>query len=250
MQKQRLNLIALSLLVGLPALAATRLYLPSTTTCFVDPPDTLQASWGEATAPECRATSTSKVSSALTSKTQTKSNTANVRELMFQYVSLPLDGAQTISGTVKGTIRVLESAANDNLDKVSMKLIVVNNAGTALSCSGVSLLDLADYGPTNEWDIVLENRRIADGDTITSCNTADGDRIVIEIGMNNTVNGASVSGTMNVGDDQAGDCADDETTQTACNPFLEFSVTLTFKAEVTQKLNRMLVTAVPRTMSE
>lgn len=230
-----MRFISLLLLLHSLLSGVTRFYFPSTTTCFVNPPDTLQATWGEATAPECRSMDTAKASTALTSKTQSKSATANVRELMFQYVSKPLNGAQTVSGTVKGTMRVLESGTNDNLDQVSMKLLVVANDGQTLSCSGVSLLNLADYGPTNEWDVVLENRRIADGDTITSCSAADGDRIVIEIGMNNTTNGTSVSGTMNNGDNNASDCLDDETTQTACNPFLEFSVTLSFKEEATAR---------------
>src|SRR5262249_30847465 len=125
-------------------------------------------------------------------------------------------------------IRVLESAANDNIDKVSMKLIVVSEDGQTLRGT---LLTIGDYGPTNEWATTLTARRIADGDTITTVNASDKDRIVLEIGYNNTTTGTSITGNMNFGDNSGTDLGDNETDTAANNPFLELSATLSFLAE-------------------
>ena len=205
----------------------TRLYLSSTVVADVSPPFNLDSTWNEVDNADRRKCDTSKSSSVMTNKAEAKANTANVRQLVRQYVSRALDGAQTISGTVKGTIRVLESAANDNIDKVSMKLIVVSNDGQTLRGT---LLTIGDYGPTNEWATSLTARRIADGDTIGTVNALNGDRIVIELGFNNTTAGTTITGTENFGDNSVTDLGDNETDTAANNPFVELSATLTFQA--------------------
>jgi len=209
---------------------ATRLYLPSTGVCVVDPPENLgTGTWNEVDNVNCRPADTTKLSSAMTNKVEGKATTANVRQLMRQYVSKRLNGAQTVSGTVKGTIRVLESAANDNIDKVSLKLVCIDEFGTTATGT---MLAVGDYGPTNEWATSLTNRRIADGDTMTTVNCNDKDRILVEIGYNNTTTGTSITGTMNFGDDSVTDLADDEAGTAANNPFVELiNVTLSFLAE-------------------
>lgn len=208
--------------------AQTRFYLPSSGAADVSPPFTLQASWNETDNADRLKMVTTRINSAMTSKSEGKANTANTRQLVRQYVSDPLE-AQTIASTVtvKGTIRVNESAANDNIDKVSLKLIVVSNDGQTLRCT---LLGLGDYGPTNEWATSLTARRIADGDTISAaCSVTAGDRVVIELGFNNTTAGTSITGTENFGDDAGTDLGDNETDTAANNPFLEVSQTLTFQ---------------------
>lgn len=213
---------------------ATRFYLPSSDTLAapqVAPAFTLQAAWNETDNADRLTMRTAKCASAMASKTEAKATTANVRQLMRQFISEPLR-AQTIAGacTVKGTIRCLESAVNDNIDKVSCKLIVIT---PTLTLRG-SLLVLGDYGPTNEWDTVLEARRIADGDTVAGAVVcSEGDRLVCEIGYNNTTTGTSVSGTMSFGDNAATDLPDNETEQTALNPFIELSQDLLFFADIT-----------------
>jgi len=159
--------------------------------------------------------------------TVAKANTAATNALMRQYISKPLAGSQTISGTVKGTVRCSESGVNDNLDRVWMKLILVSNDGSTLRGA---FLNLGGYGPQNEWDTTLEARRIADGDSITSQAVTDGDRIILEIGEYNTNAGSGVSGDMSFGDDSGTDLGDNETDQTAYNPFIEFSYTIAFQA--------------------
>lgn len=241
---------ALALLCVLCALgversaAQTRFYLPSSGAAAVSPPFTLESSWDETDNADRLRCVTAKTSSAMTNKAEGKANTANTRQLVRQYVSDPLDGNQTISSStsVKGTIRVLESAANDNLDKVSLKLIVVSNDGQTLRGT---LLAKGDFGPTNEWATSLTNRRIADGDTVAGAvNALDGDRIVIEIGFNNTTTGTSITGTMNFGDNSASDLGDNETGTAADNPFLELSQTLTLKPPPAEMIRRMLISVL------
>ncbi|MGH2359812.1 MAG: hypothetical protein ACRDGM_04625 [bacterium] len=222
--------LLLLMLTPTATMAATRLYLPSVATAEVSPPFTHESTWDEVDNADRREMHTVKVSSAMTSRTEAKATGANVRQLVRQYVSRRLDGAQLIAAVaVKGTVRVLESAINDNLDKVSMKLIVTSEDGQTLRCT---LLVKGDYGPTNEFDTVLENRRIADGDVMTLCNASNLDRVVAELGFNNTTTGTSITGTMNFGDDNASDCLDDETTQSACNPFIELATDLVFLGPV------------------
>jgi hypothetical protein len=213
---------------------ATRFYLPSSATLAapqVAPAFTLQAAWGETDNADRLTMRPVKVASAMTNKNEGKATTANVRQLMRQYISEPLQ-AQTISGaaTVKGTIRCIESGVNDNIDKVSAKLIVID---AALALRG-SLLVLGDYGPTNEWSAsTLTARRIADGDTVAGevvCSA--GDRLVLEIGYNNTTTGTSITGTQNFGDNAASDLGDNETDTAANNPFLELSQTLLFLVDL------------------
>lgn len=224
-------------LLALSASAQTRFYLPSSGAADVSPPFTLQSTWDDVDGADRLETVTTRINSAMTSKAEAKANTANTRALLRQYVSNPL-GAQTIASTttVKGTIRVLESAANDNIDKVSLKLLVVSNDGQTLRCT---LLAKGDYGPTNEWATALTNRRIADGDTISAaCSVTAGDRVVIEIGFNNTLAGTSITGTGNFGDNSASDLADNETGTAADNPFVELSQTLTFQASTVKPARR------------
>jgi hypothetical protein len=214
------------LLLSLPALAATRFYLPSTGAAAVSPAFTHQATWDAVDNVDRLRCVTTKISSSMTSKTEGKATTVD-RQLVRQYVSDPIN-AQTISaGTVKGTVRVLESAANDNLDNISVKIVVVSRDGSTLTGT---ILNLGEYVGVNEFATSLTNRRVADGDTTTSVTANQGDRIVIELGFRNSATGTSVSGDMNFGDNSATDLGDNETGTAADNPFVELSNTITFEA--------------------
>ena len=218
--------------------AQTRLYLPNTGAADVSPVFTFESTWNETTGADRIETATTKINSALTNKASAKAVTANTDILSRQFVSNPIVAQTIAAGTVKGTIRVLESAGNDNIDKVRIKIIVVNGAGTTLTGT---ILARGSYGPTNEWATSLTNRRIADGDTTSAVTANEGDRIVIEIGFLNTTTGTSITGTMNFGDDNASDCADDETGTAACNPFVELSQTITFQGPAGRPPRRAVV---------
>jgi len=196
----------------------TRLYLPNTGAPEISPAFTLDSSWTATTGADRIKCVPTKISSVMTSKVQAAPGTAaNQKWLFRQYVSDPLSGAGTVFGVLFGQIRGLESAVNDNIDAISLKLLVVKSDATLRG----TLLALANYGTVAELAIALTNKIIADGDGLTPVNFLDGDRIVAEIGLTNTTTGTSVSGTLSFGDDNATDLPEDETATAANNPWIE-----------------------------
>lgn len=196
----------------------TRLYLPNTGAPEISPAFTLQASWTATTGADRIKMLTIKKASTMTTKVQAApGTTANQKWLFRQYVSDPLIGSGTIFGVLFGQVRALESAVNDNIDAVSLKLLVVTPAAGLRG----TLLALANYGTIAECNTALRNKIIANGDGLTAIAYQDGDRIVAEIGLTNTTTGTSVSGSMSFGDDNATDLTEDETDATAHNPWLE-----------------------------
>lgn len=203
---------------------ATRFYLPSTGAAAVTP---ALGAWDEtANAGAALECVTTRISSVMASVTVAK-GTGATRALARQYVSKPI-GAQTISaGTVKGQVRALESAINDNLDLVPIRITVVSNDGTALRGT---ILALGDYVTVLEFGTALTNRKIADGDATSSVTAQDGDRIVIELGIKNSTAGTSVSGSLSFGDDSGTDLGENTTDTSAFNPWVELSNTITFQS--------------------
>jgi hypothetical protein len=201
---------------------ATRFYLPSTGAAAVNP---AFGGWDESGSADRVRCVTSKSATAMVDKTVAK-GTGATRALVRQYVSDPI-AAQTItSGTVKGQVRALESAANDNLDLVPLLIRVCSNDGSTFRSPAI--IALGDYAAALEFATTLTNRRIADGDSTSEVVAQDGDRIVIEIGIKNSASGSSVSGTLNFGDDSATDLAEDTSTTTANNPWIELSTDIVF----------------------
>src|SRR5262245_30146317 len=134
---------------------ATRFYLPSVDGAGgLAPAFTHQASWTETDSAVRRMMSPNKKGTAMASLALGFATGANTKQRFFQFISEPLE-AQSISGasTFKGTVRCLESAINDNIDAVSCKVIVVNEACTSLTGT---LVNLGNYGPVAELDTVLE----------------------------------------------------------------------------------------------
>ena len=204
----------------------TRFYLPSTGAADVSPVFTFQASWGQTTNADRLRCVTTRINSAMTNKTEpTALTAANSRILLRQYISDPIDAQTITAGTVKGTVRVLESAANDNVDQVICKICVISNDGSTLRGT---ILNLGSYGPTAEFNTTLRAKRIADGDATTQVIASANDRILIELGYANSTIGASISATLNFGDNSATDLGDNETDTAANNPFIELSNTITF----------------------
>src|SRR5678816_2021163 len=206
---------------------ATRFYLPSTGT--PDHTPLAPAGWSETTGFDIIEMHPYKISSAMTSKTRATSLTAaNSKILLRQYVSTPI-AAQTIGvGTVKGTVRALESAINDNADAVTCHIWV---ASQDAQTNRGNILAIAN-GSVAEFSTSLRAKRIAAGAATSSVTAQDGDHIVIEIGYTMTTGGTSVSASLSFGDDNATDLGDNETDTTALNPFVEFSVTIAFQDNV------------------
>ena len=201
---------------------ATRLYFSESRTVDISP---AFAAFTETDGMLRREMTPHKTGSAMANHTTGQTATAGgSSQGIRQYISAPL-AAQTITGgTIKGTIRCLESAANDNIDAVKAQLRYWDVSAGAFG--GTSLLALNNYGPVAEFNTSLRAKRIADGDTFTTVTVEDGDRLVLDLGYTNTAVGTSITGTLNFGDDSATDLGDNETDTTALNPFIELSVDL------------------------
>ncbi|MDQ3126838.1 MAG: hypothetical protein M3Q66_00050, partial [Chloroflexota bacterium] len=200
---------------------ATRIYLPQTGAAPITP---AFGAWTETTGADRIAGVATRISSAMTSKTQAHTATAaNSTFLSRQYVFGPL-AAQTIPvSTIKGTIRVLESAANDNLDTMRLLVRVVSGDGGTYRTPVL-------YGPTNgtvaEFNTTLRAKRLATGGATASVVVSAGDYLVIEIGTTTTVGGTSLSDSISYGDNSATDLGDNETDTAANNPFVEIAATI------------------------
>jgi hypothetical protein len=146
-----------------------------------------------------------------------------------QFVSDPMDAGFLFNNTVtyKCYVQVLESAANDNIIS-RMNVRVVSNDGSTVR---VTALAIADYSTGTEWNTALQNKAFANGDAgAGSYTTVAGDRLVIEIGHNDTA-GSTISGSSRWGRAGTADLGENETsTSTTERPWFETSLTLTFQA--------------------
>lgn len=109
---------------------ATRFYLSSTATTPVTPGF---AAWTRTTEGDRREMHSAKDSSAMTSKTMwaNTSPAANASALNRQYVSKPLAAgiAFAIGDTIKGVVRSMESAVNDNINRLPICVKVYSRDG-------------------------------------------------------------------------------------------------------------------------
>lgn len=200
---------------------ATRLYLPSTGAAAVSP---AFGAWDATSEADRLKMVTTRISSAMAIKSITESLTAiDGKSLWRQYVSDPIP-AQTITGTIKGQLRTSEENALLNHDRVTIIVKVVSNDGATLRGT---LLTLGFYGATNEYTLetTRTNRKIADGDALSSVVAQANDRIVIEIGTQPSTIPLATDELVNAvfGDDSGTDLAEDESTTAANNPWIEFS---------------------------
>lgn len=166
--------------------------------------------------------SSQRVQSTMTSKVRAHTATAaNSTFLSRQYISYPMVAQTLGAGTVKGTVRVLESAINDNLDAMRLSIRVVSNNGTTYN--GTAMLAQTN-STVAEFSTSLRAKRLATGGATTSVTCNEGDRLVIEVATTNTTIGTSLSDTISYGDDSATDLGDNETDTAANNPFIELSI--------------------------
>lgn len=209
---------------------ATRFFLPDSGAAAVSP--AFDAAW-ERTADANRIKCvTTKIGSANLTKTVQEPTADETETLARQYVSDPLVGAQAISGTIKGQIRVREADAAAN---ARAQLIVKVVSGDGSTVRGTLLAPDMSGTVANEFATTLTNRKFPKGWTgsgaaLTTVNAQSGDRIVIEIGVHVHVNPiAADSYDFRFGDEHgASNLPEDETTTADDDPWIEFSQTLNF----------------------
>lgn len=149
-----------------------------------------------------------------------------------QWISKPLASGHIFntSVTYKCYVQVQESAANDNIHSRTCVRIVSQDGTTVRH----TVLAIAEYN-TAEWSTTLRNKVFLDGDAGTgSYTTVEGDRLVVELGHNDS-SGSTISGNSRWGSDSsATDLGENETeTGTTLRPWFETSLNLTFAAETT-----------------
>lgn len=144
---------------------------------------------------------------------------------------------QTISGTVKGIFRCLESASG--LMDAQIGIRAIGETGTV---RGTLIAQQASALASEFSSTTLTNRKFplawtGSGATLTSVTAQAGDRLAVEIGFRATnVTATSMSGTIEIADDASlPDLAEDEVSTTAGACWLEFSQTLQFIKSTTRR---------------
>lgn len=231
MRKLILACFSLTVLFSCSLSAQTRLYLPSSGAAAVSP--TFSAGWDDTGGADHLALATA--SGGATAQVQLTSTdtvtTTDADQLWRQYVSPPLNGAQSISGTVKGQVKVKESSNAQNA-RAQLVIYVVSNDGSTVR--GI-LLDFDTSALSSEFSTSNINKKFPlaaiSPATLSSVSASDCDRLVIEYGArdHSTGVGATVSATF--GDDSATDLAENETSSATSDPWIEFSGTISFRAE-------------------
>jgi len=156
--------------------------------------------------------------------------TAGQDALDRQYVSDPMVAGQVFNTSVimQGICRALESAVNDNVTQIKAGLRIVSNDGNTVRAT---LLAVANHsGSTTELGTTSTVRRIFNSTALTGTYvTADGDRIVLELGYSDDGTGASIlaTGSFGMSDGDAPYAFVGGTT--TCSPWVEFSIPIRFK---------------------
>lgn len=217
------------------AVAQTRLYLPSSGAAAVSP--AYSAGWddGTGTADRLAFATSSGGSTAQTLLISTDANnTIDTDQLLRQYVSPPLSGAQSISGDLRGQVKASESSNAQNARMQGMAYVVSNDG---LTVRGILFDGLGGSDAlSSEFSTNNVNRRFPlaaiSPVTVSSVSAQDCDRIVVEFGSRNHSTGTGTLVRMTFGDDSATDLADvNETSTATADPWIEFSQTLSFNVE-------------------
>jgi hypothetical protein len=196
----------------------TRFYLQSTGTPAVTP--AISATWNNTDNNIVRTMNTAKQSTTMSSNTGSVPNVTNT--LFYQWVSAPL-AAQTLSGNVKGQIRSQLNNVSGATCSTRIIITVVNSAGTIVATL------LGATSGTATLTTTLTNRTTPASTALSSYACANGDRIVVEIGIVRTTGTTARNGTIRSGDSDAADLAENNTATTDNNPWVEFSSTINFQ---------------------
>lgn len=217
---------------------ATRFYLNTGDVSPGGITPAFDGTWEQTTSALRARMSTFKQNSAFTSLAIAETSVSGTFDFLFrQYISDPLN-AGNVSGTVKGIIRCLESAADADFRAQMLIKLVSGDGGTVTG----TLLAHDASALTNEFDATtLTNRKYplnwaGAGTSLTLVAANQGDRLVIELGIRaHNTTATSKTGTLRFGDHSASDLAENETGTTDDNPWIEFSQNLSFEAFLSER---------------
>lgn len=209
---------------------ATRFYLPATGAAAVSP--AFHAIWDRTSEADRLECVTTKIVSSNLTKTFEEPATSGQDSLCRQYVSKPLEGAQTISpsgsSNIRGQARAAENDAAINGRSQFVAYVVSNDGSTVRG-----VLWAGDAGGTGEeWATTLTNRQFPRStEVMTEVSAQDGDRLVFELGIR--VHAATTGAdqySIRFGDGAGSDLPEDLTTTTDLDPWIELSDDLTFES--------------------
>lgn len=224
---------------------ATRFYLPSSTSLGVAGP-TAGAEWEHVNPTKpVRLMDTAKANTAFASLAYAPDAADHIADqdaLFITYISRPLTSGQTISAQ---TINLTMICAEDNAGNNVFLTWKVYLCDYMMTTAGSTILAIRRDG--TECATTLTNR--TDSATSSSVTTANGDRIVLELGLGGLPVATSQvqghNGTLRLGDNNASDLAANDTATTDANPWFEFATTtLTFRSSASlafpsaQRINR------------
>lgn len=201
---------------------ATRFYFPSSGTSAISP--AVDAAWdGTGTFGfahrDCVTTKTSTANNVGVSNND--SDNADHDVCVIQFIS-PAIAAQTISAqTIKSQFLCNEISANSNVF-FAICIRVLSNDGTTVRGTVLSLT----RDGTEMLNTGYQNRRFSA--TSSSVSASDNDRIVIEIGGGGDPLTGGLDFAILLGDSAGTDLAEDDTTTTQNDPWVEFANTITF----------------------
>ena len=225
---------------------ATRLYFDQATTPPVSPAFT--AEWDVTSAAlrrtlQHRPTPSSTAQNVVITETST---TAQLDYLAFQLVSAPLDGNQTISGTLKTLLRAREaSTTGDFRPQIIVK--VVSGDGTTVR----GTLYAGDLATTLANELTQSTSLYyttwfpggaTTGATLSSVSALSGDRIVIEVGVRGfNTTATSMNATIQIaGYNGYTDATAAANTSTTLNPWVEFSQNLVLDGQLKGSIDASL----------
>ena len=212
----------LILLTALQTAAQRRFYFSATAAPDISPTFGNGSVWNVTGDGIRRKMSWTKDNSTLTSKTSSStSGTGNY--LMYQLVSDPLQAATVSGATIKGQLRANASSTSGSPRlSTAVTMFIVDGSGNYKS----SITTSSGTSGSGDYTTTLTNRFLWNGtQTLSDFTLADGDRIVFEIGFNQHFASQARTVTQRIGNSAASDLAQDETSTTDNNPWIEFSYT-------------------------
>lgn len=212
---------------------STRFYFPSTGAAPISPAFGGGGAWGLTAGADRLAAVTTRISSSMVSKSSNSDGAGtgslqSLSHLCRQYVYQI--GAQTFSGTITGQGRGSESATSNN-QRPCVKIYIVSSDGSTVRGTVFANSETEVANPASEWTTSLVNRKTPWASespaTAAAIASSNNDYLVFEWGANKinvSLNNRFV--TLSFGDNSGTDLAVDETTTTANNPWIEFSMTV------------------------
>lgn len=210
---------------------ATRLYFGNGKTHSFTP--TFGAGWHRTTDADRRMFYPFKQASAMANRNIITSSGEAVSFCMGrQYLSDPMK-EMTLSGTAKGQVRGIESNGGLNATVAVRIAKCATDGSGVVEILAIAASDNTAATPPEFPTASLTNRQLQDAAesaslTLASTTINNGDRLIVELGIRESNTTANRNADLSLGDDSATDLAEDNTTTTANNPWIEFSATIVF----------------------